>query len=294
MTDYKSNHYVPQMLSKRFMSDKGELYYFDKNKPEKPLEKRNPKSIFCENNLYVTIDRSGNRNHTLESEVYKKLDNEANLIIEKIVTAARQNELPQLTITEKSTWDEFLIQQWQRTPDAFSEFNRNFDFESEYAISIANYEKLHRQLNYFERIIWDCPLTKQVVRKTAHLQSLKDNRRDLSLKALSSRGVGIARISNPQSSFIIGSFPVLRLSFKNQTLADPATEVWLPISHDVIVTPSGSKHEEKLVNIGQNQVRRINELIFNQSTEIASRSKLLLESLCGKIKSVRKTTIPSP
>jgi hypothetical protein len=278
MADFKNNHYVPEMLLKRFMNVKRELFYFNKKKPEKSIEHRNPSSIFCVPNLYVDIDKTGKRDVSLESEVYSKLDNEANQVIEKIIVATRKSLLPQLSVEEKLIWDQFLFQQWQRTPDAQVEFNKTYSFEDEYRASLENFEKQVRPLNAFEKLIMDSALTKDRVHKSAHIQNLKrDNQ--MPVQVLGSRGLGIAKISNPETSFIVGSFPVVRLSYDGKTLADPTTEVWLPIAHDIIVTPCGKKHEEKLVELNSAKVRKMNELICKQSSEIASRSPELLCSL---------------
>jgi hypothetical protein len=278
MADFKNNHYVPEMLLKRFMNDKEAFYYYDMRKPNKAIQHRNPSSVFCENNLYVDIDKSGKRDVSLENEVYSKLDNDANQVIEKIIVAARQSQLPQLSIEEKTIWDQFLFHQWQRTPDARIEIEKTLNFEDEYSNSIAQFEKVVRPLNPYEKIIWHGSLKKEKVRKTSHIMNLK-MKHEMPVQALGSKGLGIAKIKNQKNSFIIGSFPVVRLSYDGKTLADPTTEVWLPIAHDIIVTPSGKKHEEKLVELDGTKVRKMNELVCRQSSEIAGRSPELLRSL---------------
>jgi hypothetical protein len=278
MTEYKNNHYVPQWLLKRFMSDKGELFYFDKNRPEKPIQHRDPSKVFCEANLYVDIDKTGKRDVSLESEVYSELDNNAKLVTEKIVAAARKSLLPQLSDDEKLILDQFMFQQWQRTPDAQVEFNKAYNFEDEYRTSLEKYEKQVRPLNAFEKLIMDGALTKNRLHNSARILNLKRDDQ-VPVWLLGSRGLGIAKVSDSRTSYIVGSFPVVRLSYDGKTLADPTTEVWLPIAHDVIITPSGKKHEEKLVELDRAKVRKMNELICKQSSKIASRSREVLCSL---------------
>src|SRR5665213_4370433 len=149
MADFKNNHYVPEMLLKRFMSEDGDLFYYDKRKPEKSIEHRNPSSIFCQPNLYVDVNKAGKRNVTLERDVYSRLEGDTKPILDRIVTAARKSELPKLSPEEKSTWDQFFLQQWQRTPDAFAVIFNKFDFDEKFDSSVeeSNFSSKSNLLN---------------------------------------------------------------------------------------------------------------------------------------------------
>ncbi|RWN09484.1 MAG: hypothetical protein EOR94_29765 [Mesorhizobium sp.] len=100
--------------------------------------------------------------------------------------------------------------------------------------------------------------------------------------ALASRGLAIARIANPGSSFVIGSLPIVRLQDGKRTLDDPGVEAWLPIAHDVAVSPGGAANQEIFADIDNQNVDLLNQYVFRQSTEIAGRSRELLSSLVEK------------
>jgi hypothetical protein len=101
------------------------------------------------------------------------------------------------------------------------------------------------------------------------------------LAILKQKGLGIATVRKRGKSFVIGSLPVVKLTYPGREhLADPSVEVWLPIAFDVAVSPapipSGS---ELLLEIDDPVVRSINGATFKQSTTIAGRSEELISSL---------------
>jgi Protein of unknown function (DUF4238) len=279
MANFKNNHYVPQMLLRRFMNAKGELFYFNKNKPEKSIEHRNPNSIFCAPNLYVDIDRTKKRDVSLERDVYGTLESDATPIVDKIVEAARKDKLPQLTRVEKSKWDEFFARQWARTPDAYAKYSESFNFQNEIKSSLDFFKQNVRPISLAEHAKFGDPEYLKKLRKTTFIGSLKLSG-GMSQHALGTRGLGIVRISDAKKSFIIGSFPVVKLTLPGRTkLTDPTVEAWLPISYDVAVTPWGLKDQEAGNIIDGTKVRELNLFVCAQSTEIAGRSEALLQSL---------------
>ncbi len=279
MAEFKNNHYVPEMLLKRFMSEKSELFYYDKRNPNKPIEHRNPNSIFCENNLYVQVDKQKNRDTSLEKDIFSKLDNDSNLVIEKIVRASRNSELPKLSAEEKSKLDEFLFQQWRRTPDFEKTILTPTYIDDAFERTVSKFEEAFGSLTP-EKLaeIKSDPARSRIV-KGGKILALKQSKGD-AMDVLSARGLGIAKIANTNKSFIIGSFPVVKLTYPHRTrLDDPSVEVWMPISHDVAITPWGTRGQERLVGITSDDVRRLNELIFKQSSEVAGRAKALISSI---------------
>lgn len=279
MANFKNNHYVPEMLLKRFMSDKGELFYFDKRRPQNPIQHRNPKSVFCENNLYVDIDRHGNRDVTLERDVYGTLENAAELIVDKIVSAIRMRKTPKLSQTEKEKWDEFFIAQSRRTPEARSSLIAGFDYESEYKSLLTQIENSVGPLNPELKAGLLNPQNIKRSERSAKLQSLKLLLPDVA-RAFSQKGLIFAIPENAAKCFIVGSYPVARrFAKKDPDLRALSTELWLPISSDIMVSPFGSPGQERVIEIDNVKVRKINEQIYNQSSEVACRSKELLRSL---------------
>jgi hypothetical protein len=100
------------------------------------------------------------------------------------------------------------------------------------------------------------------------------------LEVLSKRGIAIGIISGDSKSFIIGDHPLARMGLTGR-LDHSQTEVWLPIASDVAITPWGAAGHEQLISLNVTSIRRINEIIFQQSNTVAARSDRLLRSLAA-------------
>ncbi|MBI2178809.1 MAG: hypothetical protein HYU38_10830, partial [Candidatus Tectomicrobia bacterium] len=144
---------------------------------------------------------------------------------------------------------------------------------------LAEFEEKFRPLTDKERQEFQKPETLKRIRRNAKVHSLADPSQEVQ-EVLSRKGLGIAVISDPKKSIIIGSFPVVKLTFPGRTnLADPSVEVWLPISRDVVVGVAPFPNTEKLVAIANHDIRALNLLISKQSTIIAGPSRELISSL---------------
>ena len=97
------------------------------------------------------------------------------------------------------------------------------------------------------------------------------------LSTLKERGIVLGVISSSKKSFIIGDTPYAR--FAPGSLYERNTELWMPISTDVAVTPFGPAENEELHLLTDSDVRLINEMIFRASDVVAGRSERLVRSL---------------
>jgi hypothetical protein len=212
-----------------------------------------------------------------------RVEGQANLIIEKIVTAARQGALPGLTPEEKLQWDHYVYHQWRRVPDFYEKYRGLAEFNSTLAELVGEFERLYRPISKEEREDLERPESLDRLRQNAGVQALCTVGTD-AIAALGSRGLGIAVVRNPKKSFIIGSMPLVKLTNPGEThLAHPNVEVWFPISADMAVTPSGNRGDERLVAVTDEQVRSLNRLIARQSSTFAARSKALVASLAREV-----------
>ena len=277
----KRHHFVPEMLSKRFVDSDGKLYCYKKDAPERGVFTGTPKNLFVQGHLYTAFNEDGTKDVLLEQK-FSQLDSEANDIIEKIIVSVRKGQLPGLTEVEKRVWDLFHFVQWKRVPDSHGFYFTDENFGPVIQQAKADYQEKYgplteEQEGWFQDPEW-LKKYKQNVRVGMLAQAGSRVR-----EALSQKGLGIAIISKPNKSFVIGSFPVVKFAHTGRAdLTDSTVEVWLPISHDVAVTPAPiSPMKEKAVYIRDSDVRKINEAILKQSTMIAGRSPKLIRSLTG-------------
>jgi Protein of unknown function (DUF4238) len=275
---YKDNHIVPELILKNFRNEKGEFFYFSKLKPHKPIEHRNTSSVFVKRNLYISVDADGNRNTSLESVHFQKLENEVKPLIEKILLAARVKKTAKLSEGEKSIWDRFFTFQMKRSP----EFHRIVPMmgSTYQAINwaVAEAEKEYGEVS--DDIVNELLAEPNASRlhQEAKVRALGQDS-PKTFEALANRGIAVCIPKKSNKSFVIGSQPIARVRHEGKTLADPEIAAFFPISFDVAVSPWGQRGTESLIGLDDSLVREINRTVLLNSDEIGSRSIELLRSL---------------
>jgi len=268
------------MLLQRFADEKGKLYFFSKDFAAKGVLATTPRNLFCQTHIHTAKAKHGAMDVGLERS-YAELEGLANAIIEKIVTSARHGDKPHLTVEERDIWDFFFYNQWKRVPDFHRKFLETEKLEFQLNEAVAVFEANVRALTPDEKRDLVDPLWLKRVKQNAKIQALTRSSPRI-LAFLREKGLGIAVIRKPGKSFVMGSFPVVKLAHPGQVHpADPTVEIWLPLAHDVAVSPAPiPSAEELLVEIHDDSpVRAINAAIFKQSSAIAGRSQRLIVSL---------------
>ncbi len=279
VADYKNNHYVPELILKGFQSDDNKFYYYNKSNPSKSIMHRNVSSVFSGRRIFWRIDDSGAIDKTLESDFYKRLDDTAATLIERMLSSVRKGRVPKLTKQEKSKWDNFTFLQTKRLPAFHNVKMDQSALESAVQFVVDRTESEHGPLGSAEiAYLRNYVETEENVQnaKIYALQAPGEQTQEL----LGSRGIGFARIAQPRRSFIIGDWPFVRP--RPPLLSDPSgsiAEMWLPIAKDVAVSHSGRAGEERIIDVSASQVRIMNEAIYRQSSEVGSCSAELLASL---------------
>jgi hypothetical protein len=273
-------HFVSKMLLRRFTDQNGNLFFFSKLCPQKGVLTTTPAKLFRKRHIYTAEDKRGVKDVALENH-YAEMEGLANSIIEKIVSSARQGREPRLTAKERDIWDSFFYDQWRRVPDLHGKFLEKDSFESFIQHAVDAVEARRGPLGASAKRDIQDPSWLERVKQNAKVEALKGNSPEI-LTLLRTKGLGIIVIRNPGASFVIGSFPVVKLTKPgHEHLADPTVEVWLPVAHDVAVSPAPNPPGTELVVeiTGDAPVRALNIASFKQSTAIAGRSASLIASL---------------
>jgi len=288
MSKHKKHHYVPVSVLKNFRSASEQFFYFYKLNPLKPIIHRNPTKVFCLNHLYSFLNDSGNKDNSVETEFFKNLDTSADPVIKKIIQAVRTGHLPSLTKTERETWDEFYIKQHARNPEKLLSNETQTHLDQHFKeIRTRIYDRCEPHI----KDILDDPKFKDRLQQEAKVKSLA-TKLNISRQVLQERGMVFARIMNSKKSFIIGSSPFVRFGNKGTgELNDPRTELWLPIAHDIAVSPGSYDTPENIISLENNHdhtqlIRKMNRIILDQSFEIGGKSKSLIASLTNHIRTI--------
>ena len=280
----KRQHYVPIMLLKHFIDENGWLYVFDRRVPEIGARRSRPEQAFLERHFYTRYTyEHAEKSYSIEHEL-NRMEDTAAPVVRNIVISARAGEKPNLTQQEKDAWDAYFCSQLTRIPEVRPSDEELRRLRHQVAEDILTQREWSptaiRNLNY---VVNDGEIVSQSNQNIkASLAIPKD---DIILNVMRGKGIRIARIRRASRSFIIGSKPIVKVTPPGHThLADPAVDAWLPISHDVAVTPASKPGKEELVEITNNQfVRWLNDEVFNQSIVIAGRSEVLVKSLTKNI-----------
>lgn len=276
---YAKQHHVSVHILKNFTDNANRFYYYNKAHPEKGVQRKNPENVFYRRHQYSIENADGSRDVQIESKFLKKLDNDVNPILLKIITSVRHNEVPSLTNEEKEFWDFYFLTQHFRSPDVLlSEQTRRMS-ERNYINTIQEIRARVHNLFPDSVHILDCPdFIERMINNTPR-QTLITNR-EQPMQALRCRGLYFGRVKNIKKSLVIGSQPVMRYNSNGSNhLKDERTEMWFSVSHDVMVSPGANDLTFKLLNIPDSFVSKQNYYIHKQSQEIGGCSDLLLKSV---------------
>ena len=277
----KRQHYNPRMLLKRFVDTDGRLHFFTNHAPDKGVLTSTPENLFLQKHLYTQVDEVGTKDVSIETSFLANLEGKADPIIEKIVCAARRRQPPNLSHDEKDVFLTFFYIQLTRVPDVrdpiMDEVRHDTIEEIEEAANV-------RSLTDDERAMLDGGEEMERRLKNANIQSLPMGLNNRVFQILKKKHMCVALIRNPKPkrAFVIGSYPVVKLSFPDRSfLGDPTVQVWLPLARDVAVALNSGKCD-RVKMIKDRDIQSLNESIFKQSTVIAGCSQELIESLLGE------------
>ena len=273
----RRHHYVAQMFQRRFADEKGVLFAYDKRRPERGVFGTKPGNLFVERDLNTVELKDGTVHFGLE-EWYSELEGDVSPIIDKIIASAARSRLPGLTADERNTWDNFVYHQQKRAPDAFERLGLTQQFEENVDLYIAEYEREVRPLTAEERADLKSQGALERMKQQATVTARGAGSEEV-IAVLAQRGIAVAVMEKQNKSFILGDYPISRMG-PHSHLA--RTELWLPVSSKVAVSPHGNPGTELLIRPTRGDVRRVNKTIFQESNVVAACSNLLVKSLVGK------------
>jgi hypothetical protein len=272
----KLHHFVSQMHTDRFTDGRGRLHVF--NKSSGKTYPGTPKSVFGETHLYTVEDAKGSKDTSFEIKL-SALESRTNVIIEKIVAAARSGAVPGLAVEEKADWNLFFYMQWKRVPDVHRKVATLREGEDQldkiFSMIRARFPERAAEIDDL-----NTPDERKRLLQGGIVKAIDSLGKDV-LTLLDSRGLAIIRIIAPGESFVIGSLPIVRMG---GDLRSRSAGAWLPIASDVAVGMGGLKGQEHLMFVDDPQtILAFNRVIADQSSSFAAASKSLIESLAAYV-----------
>lgn len=274
------HHFVAQMHLRGFADAGGLLYYFDKTRPQDAIRHESPKAIFFRKHLYSCGDpETGAMDAELETYFAQQVEDTAARVIRKIVEAARARKLPGLSPNEVEIWRRYWYFQHKRVPDVIDPMT--LELEEKLLSGVFPGASGDREMTAAEKALFASPEERSRILRDARVDAQSAQPAPFVADAMSSRGMLIAVIGDPRKALVVGSNPTVVLRPPGLTNSNNrGVEIWFPISSDVAISPGGPPGSERLVVVNDHAiVRRINELIVDQSRQFAGRSEKLIASL---------------
>ena len=269
MSTPKLQHYVPQMILRRFTDENGSLYCCRGADAGKPIWKRKPENVFAENHLYTLYNDDGKPDVSIEKD-FSILEGEVSGIIDRLLEAALKGRTPCMDADEKDCWLRYLCRQRRRTPDgARAIVEKHMDQQiDEFPAFYEAYVGRPCTLDELAQI--NDPADHERYRKNAFSRFSSFEPRADVMEMLRNTSIVTAVIQTPKKNFVCGSRPID--GFGDWFTMDSKVAVKL-------ICPNGIDNLVVLDNTSTSVIRQINEDIVERSTFFAGPSQELIESL---------------
>jgi hypothetical protein len=277
MSNAKKQHYVPQMLCKRFARPDGRLFFHDRRRGDNIIRPTTPSNILHQRYLYSPKDGKGEKDFSLEHR-YGALEAAANILFDRIEHMLDQRIGPVLDGTNRALLDLFIFEQWRRVPDIHELVLTHDGFRSRIDAALRDYEVRYGPIPEGQKEELIASLDLRDVLKEIPGRALRKSTGAV-LKALQEKTLVFVQTPN-NSEYIIGSFNVVKTSNAPSDLHDQSVEVWLPFTPRFAAVLQGQKkHAAAYVMTNAEQVHAINCAIAAKSSIIGSRNVMLIKAL---------------
>ena len=284
-TKAKRHHYIPEMTQRRFAGPDLRLWSFDKRYPERGVKRKPIALLFREWHLYTVRRADGTRDTSTETRL-SAIESRAELVIARVVADARAGRPTAFSLTDHLALVDLFVAQYRRAPDSLRGPIAARMAQDLATTGAARWEALYGPMSDEERrLLTDPEFLLQGRRET--IASDAASPLGTATEAMQRRGFSIARIGVPNRSFMLGSNPVVRFRAKGsgrQDLDEPATELWMPVAHDIALVSCGAAGASRFVELRHDRlIRQINSAVVDGSTVFASATRELVEAWARRI-----------
>lgn len=250
MSRTKQPHFVPRLILRNFTDSEGFLHCFDKRTNR--FYKSAPGNAFRQSGLYP---------QQVEVEL-GLVEAPFDPIVKRVICHAARNAWRRMSQNETSALRSFLMMQLRRTPDFLDLYKQMIT------------QQIGRPLTPDEE--------RAVERAWVASHSMELNEEVES--AFGSKGVGAARVRNPQKALVIGSHPVAVSCPNGIPITHPEAAFHMAISPEISLGLYGGEADKVTLRfLNDELVDRQNLDVLQRSRVIASHSPDLTESVAMMI-----------
>ena len=296
-SDPKRQHYIPEMILRRFTDSDGLIWVGDGTK----VFPTNPKNAFVAGHLYTKSDFSNAQkdgsteaffDSIEKSDEYEnhlnEIESKAGPVIEQVVKQARRGRCPQLSPCLNDALKRFIVAQACRTPEAQARVQASHGIEDPFFdafkqnADLDGYPLPNKDLLYQNTAITKVKRTTLTNISASFAAGDRPKTAQEIQTFLKETGLCISVIRIPDRGFIIGSHGITIIDRRYSGRLGAAS--WLPVAPDVAIGVTTFPDKEFLVtldraNDGEKLISAMNTATAKLSERIAGASKVLVHSL---------------
>ena len=276
MNNPKKQHFVPEMLSKRFARPDGKFFFHDRRREDNFIRPTTPANIMHQRYLYSPTDEKGVRDFSLEHR-YNRIETAADQLFDRIEQLLDQKIDPVIRGTNRELLDLFIYEQWRRVPDMHERVLTHEGFRSRVETAVAEYEQKYGPLPDGRKMELIESLDRREVLKQIPGRSLKKSSGAV-LHAFQDKTPVIVEAPSP-AEFIVGSYNVVKTSNQTADIRDSSIEVWMAFTPRYAIVLQGRKDALPHVVAAADHIEVINSAVSAKSSIIASKNSELIVKL---------------
>ena len=282
----KSHHFVPRALQRQFCIVNDLIWWSKRDRGGlfKTPELASTAKSFCTDNFYSVL-RDGELSDVVEKEFYGPIDTYFGALLLDLSDAFVRGDVPVFSGDALTSVRNVVFEMLKRTPEFIERLN-----EDEIGQQVFE-EILKKMPDKFD----DVKAQSETLRQLASGGLEKAYGRDVRVRATLSMSDRVTRelegfsvrwaVSKSHHSFVLSSLMVYRIGNGAENgLSNPNVEIWMPLLPRValVLVRDGDKKIPLISKINSQKIREINEYAIRNSTQIASHSQKLIESLIGR------------
>lgn len=282
----KHHHFVPKVLQRSFCFEGERIWYVERNSDGRFMcpEPRNIRSCFRSRNYY-TVLADGKPSDLVERKFYGKIDDYLGRILPEFFASFGRNEVPTFSGRPLESLRNVIFEMIKRTPEFTKDYNE-IDIGKEIVerelISLGKGDPNPQRVQQLEGELNDQQKLLELGRTVRVRSTIQ---RSKQVESMLEDFVVRWAISRSKHSYVLSSKIVHRIGNGGSNgLSNPNMEIWMPISPKIAIVLLRDP-ESKIpltVTDRMSSIRKLNEHAVENSQQIASHSRKLIESLVGE------------
>lgn len=268
------HHFIPQFLLRNFAGQDGQLWFWRHDFDSGDVKKIGPKNLFVEKDLYAVINDNGEKDITLEKRFALQEELMADFL-RQLLPAVQAGSKIRLTEAAWKLCHLFFYFLIKRSPGYIKALLRETDLQDQWAEQIAGLKEAELSAG---RTDGHEELEARLGRN-AVIYAQSEMPSDEVLAAFELLGLVIYRGPPNGTPLVIGDVPGTAAAFMDINDSASGKLVFYPVAPDVALGYVQAKGRVDMIDLTEEQIRKMNDATAARSWIIAGSSKDILASL---------------